>query len=146
MGWLNYANVSRRALIFERRDSITHPWAREAEGWYDVVGYNNYWAARLYGGMKSLWDGKISLEGWLHYFQGTDETLDNARGNKLGWELDVITVYHYTEDLSFSLGLGYFDPHDDFAENRAALKGATVFRNVDSDAAWAVIFNVTLKW
>lgn len=146
MGWINYANEYRRALVFERRSTLNNPWSRESEGFYDVVDYNNYWAARLYGGLLSIWDGRISLEGWIHYFQATDETLDNARGNKIGWELDIIAVYHYSEDLTFSLGLGYFDAHDDFVENRAAEMGATTFTNVDDDAAWVIIFNTTLKW
>lgn len=146
LGWVHYATEYRRALVFERRNDFNLPWARETEGFYNVADYNNYWAARLYGGLKNIWDGKISLEAWIHYFKGTDETLDNARGSNLGWELDIIAVYHYTEDLTFSLGLGYFDADEDLAENRAAQAGATVFTNISDDAAWEIVFNATLKW
>ena len=58
-------------------------------------------------------------------------------------------MYHYTEDLTFSLGLGYFDPSDDFAENRANDAGlfpTTGGVGADDDAAWVIIFNTTLKW
>ena len=149
MGYVGYANEYRRALVFERRSTINNPWARESENFYHVADYNNYWAFRLYGGLKSIWDGKISLEGWIHYFAGTDETYDNVRGNGIGWELDIIAVYHYTEDLTFSLGLGYFDASDDFAENRANDAGlfpTTGGVGADDDAAWVIIFNTTLKW
>lgn len=144
-GFVPWTGEYRRSLIIERRSNMVAA-ARETEGWYDVIGMNNYWIAHLNGGMKSIWDGKILLDFGLHYAQATDETLDNLRGNKIGWEFDVICQYNYSEDLTFSLGLGYFAPHDDFAENRAAQNGATTFTGVDSDGAWMMVFNVTLNW
>ena len=144
-GFVPWTGEYRRSLIIERRSNMVAA-ARETEGWYDVIGMNNYWIVHLNGGLRSIWDGKIALDFGLHYASATDETLDNMRGNNIGWEFDVMAQYNYTEDLVFSLGLGYFVPHDDFAENRAAAAGATMFTNIDSDAAWVIIFNVTLNW
>ena len=83
------------------------------------VNLNNwtpgYIGVKVLGGCKSLMNEKIAIDVIFGYFVASGDLTPAARENGLGWEFDVVATYIYTEDLTLTLGMGYFIPNEDLA-------------------------------
>lgn len=91
-----------RTLIAES-DYLGRIWSRDG-----------YVGVKLTAGMKSIDNDKFGVDFILGYFK-SDGDLPAGMDKGLGWEIDIVAAYYYTEDVTFSIGFGYFDPNEDLA-------------------------------
>lgn len=84
-----------------------------AGGVADPMYRGGYTGIKLMGGMKSLFDDKGGMDVILGFFSANGDMPTATIGKGLGWEIDVIGSYFYSEEVTFTAGIGYFDPHED---------------------------------
>jgi hypothetical protein len=71
-----------------------------------------YMGVKLVGGMKNIMDEKIMIDFVFAWFKADGDVPVN---DGIGFEIDAVASYWYTEDVVFTLGLGYFVPDEDLA-------------------------------
>jgi hypothetical protein len=114
---------------FQGQDGTTYGYARLANNWnktliaengfasvtnMDQANTPGYLGVKLIGGMKNIMDEKIMIDFVFAWFKA-DGDLAGARQDGIGFEFDAVASYWYTEDVVFTLGLGYFVPDEDLA-------------------------------
>jgi hypothetical protein len=95
-----------------------------APGWVGV---------KLMGGMKSMQDDKIALDFIFAWFSANGD-MPGGRGKGLGYEFDAVGSYMFTNDLVFSVGVGYFKADKDLNS------GAS------TDGTWLALFSCTITF
>ena len=88
-------------------------------GWTSTSGgiYTpGYQGIKLVGGMKSVSNDLLAVDFIIGYFMADGDLAPAGRGKGLGWEADILMSYMYTEDVTFTVGVGYFKADDDLAE------------------------------
>lgn len=75
----------------------------------DQPATTNQQFVQVKGSMKPLSD--LLLEAAFTYLWN-DELVPTSGGEEIGWELDLLATYDYTEDVSFNLLAGWFVPGD----------------------------------
>jgi len=100
--------------------------AGATQGWMGI---------KLLGGMKSINNDKFAIDFVLGLFSANGDLVPAGRGDGLGFEIDVVASYMYSEDVTFSIGLGYFNPDED-------LSGAIGV--ADPDGVWVALFACTI--
>jgi hypothetical protein len=103
-GYQRYNTNWSRTLIAEN-DAFGMIWDPAVTG---------YTSIKLMAGMKSLMNEKVALDVIVGFFSANGD-MPAGRDKGLGWEIDIVATYFYTEDVSFVIGVGYFDPNEDFA-------------------------------
>lgn len=133
-GFVLYKTAWNKTLIAES-DLFGRLWKTDwassgmyAGGVADPMYRGGYTGIKINAGMKSLMQDKVALDVILGFFSANGDMPAAGIDKGLGWEIDIIASYFYTEDVTFSLGFGYFDPNED-------LGGA------DPDAVMIAIFS-----
>ncbi len=107
-------------------------------GWHfgavETPGYQGY---KLMVGMKSINNDMFAVDFIAGLFQADGDLNPIGRGDGLGVEFDLIISYNYNEDITFTVGIGYFDPERD-------LSGA--IGTNDPDPVWAGVFACTITF
>ncbi len=94
-----------------------------------------YFGIKLVAGMKNISNEKFAVDFIVGYFQADGDLNSTSRDDALGWEADAIVSYMYTEDVTFTLGFGYFDPDEE-------LSGAIGV--ADPDGVWTAVVGCTI--
>ncbi len=84
-----------------------------AGGVADPMYRGGYTGIKVLTGMKSLMNDKAALDVILGFFSANGDMPAAGIDKGLGWEIDIVFAYFYTEDVTFSFGIGYFDPNED---------------------------------
>jgi len=138
-GFINAAGNWNRTLIAES-DFFGGLWNKNwtGSGMYtggvaDPMYRGGYTGIKLTAGMKQLMNDKITLDVILGFFSANGDMPAAGIDKGLGWEIDIIASYLYTEDVTFSLGFGYFDPNEDLGGS-------------DPDAVMMAIFACNIRF
>ncbi|RKY21850.1 MAG: hypothetical protein DRP90_01690, partial [Planctomycetota bacterium] len=94
-----------------------------------------YLGIKLVAGMKNISNEKFAVDFIVGYFQADGDLNSTSRDDALGWEVDAIVSYMYTEDVTFTVGFGYFDPDEE-------LSGAIGV--ADPDGVWTAVVGCTI--
>ncbi len=136
-GYVRYNTNFNRTLIAES-DFFKGLWKNDyassgmyAGGTAKSNYRGGYTGIKLNAGMKSLMNDKAGLDVILGFFTANGDMPASNIDKGLGIEFDVIMSYYYTEDVTFIVGLGYFDPDED-------LGGA------DADAVLVAVFGCSI--
>lgn len=137
-GYVRFNTNWNRTLI-GMSDFFGMPWSSD---WMDsgmgtggaaAANYRGgYYALMLQGGMKSIADDKVSIDVVLAFYEAVGDMPAGVEKG-LGWEFDIVASYWYTEDVTFTAGLGYFSPDEEFAGN-------------DPDGAIIFVFGVNIDF
>jgi hypothetical protein len=112
-----------KTLIVE--NDFNGPITNMTPGWLGV---------KLVGGMKNVMDEKIWIDFVFAWFKADGDLSPITRGDGIGFEVDAVASYWYTEDVVFTLGFGYFVPDEDLAGF------------ADPDAVWLAVFACTITF
>jgi hypothetical protein len=122
-GYQNIVADWTKTLIVE--NNFMGPITNMTPGWLGV---------KLVGGMKNVMDEKIMLDFVFGWFKADGDLVPIGRGDGIGFEVDAVASYWYTEDVVFTLGFGYFVPDEDLAGF------------ADPDAVWLAVFACTITF
>lgn len=122
-GYQNIVADWTKTLIVE--NNFMGPITNMTPGWLGV---------KLVGGMKNVMDEKIMLDFVFGWFKADGDLTPITRGDGIGFEVDAVASYWYTEDVVFTLGFGYFVPDEDLAGF------------ADPDAVWLAVFACTITF
>lgn len=109
---------------FTGDDGNTYGFQRVASNWNrtliaesdyfgGVWNRGGYVGIKLMAGMKSIDNDKFGIDFILGYYKAEGDLPAGVTDKGLGWEIDIVAAYWYTEDVTFSAGIGYFDPNED---------------------------------
>lgn len=84
----------------------------ESDNFGGVWTVPGYIGIKLMAGMKSINNDKFGVDFILGFFKA-DGDLPSGVEKGLGFEIDIVAAYYYSEDVTFSAGLGYFDADED---------------------------------
>jgi hypothetical protein len=113
-GFIRYNTNWTRTLIAESDfypGVFTNDITMSAAGNYR----SGYYSIKLQAGMKSIADDKFAVDFVLAFLQNDGDLASSTMDDGLGWEIDVVAAYFYSEDVTFTLGIGYFNANEDLA-------------------------------